>query len=88
METKSRYEVVAELEEQKRDLIREKAGLGDEEKKIEKEIKEIKRKLEDKEEDLKNFKDGRKEKTAMIDNLIKTVDAGLLNFSKIHSQKK
>ena len=88
METKSRYEVIAELEAQKRDLIREKAGFDDEGKDIEKAIKEIKRNLEDKEEDLKNFKDGLKEKKVMIDSLIKTFEAGLTNFSKIHSQKK
>ena len=88
METKSRYEVIAELEAQKRNLIREKAGFDDEMKDIEKAIKEIKRNLEDKEEELKNFKDGLKEKKVMIDSLIKTVEAGLTNFSKIHSQKK
>jgi len=88
METKSRYEVVADLEAQKRDLIREKAGFDDEIKDLEKAIKESKRTLEDKEEELKNFKDGLKDKKIMIDSLIKTVDAGLINFSKIHSQKK
>ena len=47
METKSRYEVISDLEKQKRDLIRERDGLDDEVKKKERSVKNLERQKED-----------------------------------------
>ena len=48
METKSRYEVIAELEEKKRELIIEGDSLDQRLKAKEKELRDLKRKVEDK----------------------------------------
>jgi len=47
METKSRYEVIADLEKQKRDLIREKESINDQEKNKERAVTNLKRQKED-----------------------------------------
>ena len=60
METKSRYEVIADLEQQKRSLIRERDSFPDKVREMEKEIKETKRELEDNVESLKHLKETQK----------------------------
>lgn len=55
METKSRYEVISDLEEKKRNLIREKAALDDESKNKERNILNLKRTKEDMEKQVKDF---------------------------------
>lgn len=81
METKSRYEVIADLEKEKMALIREKASLGDAIKAAEFEIKQIKRHLEDKEEALKNLGENRKSREEMLDLLIKSKEDSLARFA-------
>ena len=86
METKSRYEVIADLEQKKRDLIRERDGYQDQIERKEREIKNTKRKLEDLQEDLKNFKDNVKEKKETTKELIKGIESSLERFSKLQSK--
>ena len=81
METKSRYEVLADLENQKRQLIVGKSVLDDEVRIKEIEIRDLKRNLEDKEDNLKDFKDKLKEKKSVQDDLIATVEEGLKRFN-------
>ena len=88
METKSRYEVIADLEANKRKLIRERDELPLEVQRRQLEIKLQKRTLEDLEEDLKNFKDGLDVKKETINELIKTVEQSLERLSTLNSQKK
>lgn len=91
METKSRYEVIAELEDKKRNLIRERDSFESQVKDKEKGIKELKRDLEDLELELKDFKDSIKEKKATIQELITSINESLKRFEnlgKSESQKK
>ena len=91
METKSRYEVISDLEEKKRALIKEKDSFKDAIRKREVAIKNGKRQLEDMEEELVNFKESIEEKKATITELIASVDNSLerlSSLSKSQSQKK
>lgn len=94
METKSRYEVISDLEMQKRELIKEKDSFKDSEKAKDKEIKDTERakndqiiawdrKLEDLNEDLANFKTRTDERKETITELIKSVDDSLSRFGKL-----
>jgi len=88
METKSRYEVISDLEAQKRTLIRERDGLKDQVSLREKRITQIKRDLEDAELELKEFKDNLETKKETLNELIKGLDASLERFSKLNSERK
>lgn len=88
METKSRYEVIAELEDKKRKLIREKADITEILKAKKKELKEMYRKLEDKKEEIKDFEDSMEEKESTIDTLINSVDESLKRFAIISKEGK
>ena len=89
METKSRYEVIASLEEEKRKFIRDKDSFDEQIKSKEKEIKMTKRQLEDENEELKEFKDSVEDKKLTITELIKAVDDSLKRLSNLsQSQKK
>ena len=94
METKSRYEVISDLEGKKRKLIQERDGLDDVLRVKERELREIgraktdqitawDRKLEDSEEDLKNIKDTMAERKETIKELILSVDESLQRFGKM-----
>lgn len=94
MQTKSRYEVISDLESQKRQLIKDKEGLTREllvkenELKIAERNKEdmnraIERQIADKKEEIKQFKDSIKSRELTIDTLIKSVDDSLVRFNKI-----
>jgi len=87
METKSRYEVISELEAKKRELIFERESLPDKVKSRETRIKLLKRDLEDAEDDLKDFKTSLAEKKAMINEMIKSVDDSLKRFEKFNTSK-
>jgi len=99
METKSRYEVIADLEAKKRDLIREKNNFDEETKGKEKSLRDLERaladntlvltrKIEDAKDDLDNFKTTVKEKKGTVDELIKSLDDSLARFGKLLSTKK
>ena len=99
METKSRYEVIAELENKKRELIKERDGLNDTLKDREKRLKEMERnksdnimvldrKIEDINEDIKNFKETMAERKETIKELIISVDESLARFGKLAEAKK
>jgi predicted nucleic acid-binding Zn-ribbon protein len=89
METKSRYEVIADLEKQKRGLIVEKDSFKDQLQEKEKEIKEAKRDIEDMEDDLKYFKDSIEDRKKTIETMIASIDDSLKRFEGVSkSQKK
>ena len=97
METKSRYEVIAELEGQKRDLIVERDGLDDEAKVKENAIRDLKRqkddviigftrKIEDAEAEHTKFTDTMKERKATVSELIASVDDSLKRFNTLNTK--
>lgn len=92
METKSRYEVISELERNKRDLIKERDGLNDTLLNHEKELKDIERqkddtivvldrRIEDKQLEIKSFKESITQKKETIQALIDSIDTSLQRFS-------
>ncbi len=87
METKSRYEVLAQLEAKKRELMVGKSNIDQVVRGKEREIKELKRELEDKEEDMEDFKSRINEEKENFDALIQSVDDSLKRFTS-QSQKK
>lgn len=97
METKSRYEVISDLESQKRNLIQQRDGLNNELKNKEKEIvlternktdqvQAWDRKIADLKEDRQNFEDSMSEQKETIIELIKSVDASLERFSSANKK--
>ena len=87
METKSRYEVIAELEEKKRDLILSRDSLNDNLKNKQKELKMLNRDVEDKQEEIKEFEDSMKDQKETIEELIKSVDENLNRFTELSNKK-
>ena len=99
METKSRYEVMSELEAKKRDLIKERDGLKEQALAKEKNLKLLQRKkddtilafdreLADQTEDKKNFEAAMAETKVTIDELIKSVDDSLDRFNTLNKVAK
>lgn len=88
METKSRYEVIGELEEKKRSLIKERESFSDIIRNKKKEIKEMKRELEDAEEELLDYEESVEERKETIKELIASVDDSLKKMNELLSQKK
>lgn len=87
METKSRYEVIADLEEKKRELMISKDGLGDKKRVMERALKELNRQVEDQEEEIKNFETSMKEQEETYDALITSTDESLKRFSELNAKK-
>ena len=87
METKSRYEVIAELEEKKRALILDRDALKDNLKIKKRNLRDIKRDLEDEEEKVKEYEDSMDEQKTTINELIKSVDESLNRFAKLSEKK-
>src|SRR3990167_1490244 len=85
METKSRYEIVMDMERQKSTLIRERDALPDHIAAREREIRNFKRQLEDKEEDLAKFKANVSNQEATINALIKSCEDSMANMKEIGS---
>ena len=86
-DTKSRYEVIAELEERKRNLIAERESFPDRILDEKRELRNMKRELEDKEEEIAEFEksiDGRKE---TIKELIRSIDDSLARFAELNKVK-
>ena len=99
METKSRYEVISELEEKRRGLISEKQRLQENVRAKEQKIKihdrnfedmkrQMEREREDLVSDLENYKETLDQREETIDELIKSVDNSLGKFDVSQSQKK
>ncbi len=87
METKSRYEVIADLERNKRDLILEKDSFDKKLQEKQKDLKDMKRNVEDAEEDIKNFEESIDTQKETIDSLIVSVNESLKRFD-IQGSKK
>jgi len=98
MEIKSRYEVISDLERQKRDLIQTRDGFKDELIEKEKELTETERtksdqivawdrKIADLKEGIEAFKKTIEEKKTTTIELIKSVEDSLNRFSKIQDKK-
>jgi seryl-tRNA synthetase len=97
METKSRYEVIAELESNKRKLIQERDSLNDKLVEKEKELRNserqksdtivvLDRRIEDIKEDIENFKKTMAERKETIKELIVSVDLSLERFNQQQKQ--
>jgi len=83
METKSRYEVIAELEGKKRELILQKSNLDNQLRLGEQKIKQLKRELEDSQEDMVFWVSRKDERLLVLDELIKGVDESLKRMAEI-----
>lgn len=83
METKSRYEVIAELEGKKANLIREKEGFDNVLVQKKRELKELTREVEDKEEEIANFEKSMATSKNTITELIASIDDSLKRFSDL-----
>jgi len=88
METKSRYEVIAELEEKKRNYILSRDGLKNKLKLMERKLRDTRREYEDEQEAVKDFKEDIKEQEKTYDTLIKSVEESLNRFNKLQEKKK
>lgn len=85
--TKSRYEVVSDLESQKRELMKSKENLDLAVMKKEKEIKGLKREVEDAEDDLKEYKETLKDRKNTIDLQLESIDDALKRLSQTKETK-
>ena len=88
METKSRYQVIAELEQQKHQLIIEKEGFGDRLKGKKRQLRDMKREYEDSKEELKEYEDSLTGRKETIKELIKSVDESLARFAELSKATK
>lgn len=97
METKSRYEVISELEEKKRNLIRERDNIKNELEEKKKNLKLLEReksdamllldrRIEDSKEDITVFQEDMGERKETIKELIVGVEDSLARFAEL--QKK
>jgi len=82
-ETKSRYEVIAELEGKKRNLIFERESFVDKVRSTKKEIRNSERELEDEKEDLVEFEKSIVTRKETINELIKSIDDSLARFAEL-----
>ena len=87
MESKSRYEVIADLEAQKRQLIEQREGQNKILNEKKKELKELNRQVEDKEEEIKEFEESMESNKETLNTLITSVDDSLQRFGKIVESK-
>ena len=87
MDIKSRYEVIADLEEKKRSLIVQRDNLDKNLKMLERELKELMRNVEDKEEEITNYKESMKADRETTTELIMSVDASLERLTKVSKDK-
>ena len=87
IETKSRYEVIADLEKQKRTLIVDRDSLDKQLNQKQKELRDLRREVEDAEEDIKNFKDSMASQKETTEALIKSVDDSLNRFAELNKAK-
>jgi hypothetical protein len=81
METKSRYEVFAQLEEQKRKYIIERDSFAGYISNKARQIKQLKRQLEDLEEERAEIISQKAEREAMLNKLIASIDKSMEDFN-------
>ena len=86
-EIKSRYEVIAELEEKKRSLILDKNGIESNLKYKERQLRDMKREVEDKESEIEEFKADMKKNAETAVELIKSIDESLARFTELSNKK-
>jgi len=86
-ETKSRYEVIAELEDKKRNLIQEKESFPDRIRMKNRRIRDSEREIEDSKEELKEFEDSVAVRKETITELIKSIDDSLERFAELSKKK-
>ena len=82
-ETKSRYEVIAELESQKMKLIYEKNNADEHLKRKERSLRDTKREVEDQEESIKDFKEKMTANKETNEELIRSIDDSLKRFTEL-----
>jgi len=87
METKSRYEVISDLEAEKRRMIVARESLQDNLRKMERSLKEYEREVEDQKKEIENFKENMEEQKNTYNELIKSIDESLARFGKLDSKK-
>ena len=78
METKSRYEIISELEEKKSELLNQQANIGLTESKLNRDVEMA-------QENLKEFKYGKKIREDNIKDQLESLDKSL---NRLNSQKK
>jgi septal ring factor EnvC (AmiA/AmiB activator) len=83
MDIKSRYEVIAEREERKRNLIQERDGFDDRLKKMRNGIRDDERELQDTKDDLKEFEKTIEDRKKTIKELITSVEDSLKRLSNL-----
>src|SRR3990167_3847929 len=88
METKSRYEILKELNDKKEALMREKESIELAKFNYLKEIKKRERELEDYKEGVEAWKKNIPRQIELITDLIKSVDASINSLSEVHAGKK
>ena len=99
METKSRYEVISELEAKKRELIKERDGMKNELDRTEMALTRLERQkvdnnvildrqIEDVKKEISKFKDNIAERKVTIKELIRSVDDSLERFSKLKEKSQ
>ena len=86
MEVKSRYEVIAQLEEQKRIYIMQRDDFEKALHRKNKELKQLQREVEDQEEEISQFKESMKQDKETLDELVKSVDESLERFAKLNGK--
>lgn len=87
METKSRYQVIAELEEQKRNFIVQRDNLDGNLLRKKKELKDLKRDIEDKEDEIKEFEKAMENSKKTFNTLIQGIDESLKRFSAMQEKQ-
>jgi len=87
METKSRYEVIAELESKKRTLILEKDSLNKRLNEEKRELKTMEREVEDKKEAIQEFEESIDDQKKTNEELIKSINESLDRFAKLGEKK-
>lgn len=85
METKSRYEMIAEMEDKKRNLILQRDSFPYTVQVKQKEIKLLKRNIEDLEEELKQYEDSIEQQKGTLNEMIESINDTL---KRLGSQKK
>lgn len=85
---KSRYEVISDLEEKKRNLIMERDSFSDKLEVKEQALIESQRELEDQVRALRKYKESIEQRKATIQELIVSIDDSLKRLGNLDNKKK